>query len=198
MRFLYLSAIVLLIKLLCNFLFLKAFSDSQLWLMKLQEKLEMELKKHTDEAACKVAAVLQRAEEQGRMIESLHTSVSFLRPIFWSCFTFPWTCVWDCIYSNGEECRLVSMLIFLWCICSHLAFFFCFLHMNRLLCTRGYMKRNISFIHLIPVLQMLLQVAHLILWHNLHTLHSITEMWVFLFKSIVGQLCAGYCWMCPN
>jgi nucleoprotein TPR len=43
----------------------------------LQEKIEMELKKHTDEAASKVAAVLQRAEEQGHMIESLHTSVSF-------------------------------------------------------------------------------------------------------------------------
>lgn len=38
--------------------------------------LEMELRKHTDEAASKVAAVLQRAEEQGQMIESLHTSVS--------------------------------------------------------------------------------------------------------------------------
>ena len=35
----------------------------------------MELKKHTDEAASRVAVVLQRAEEQGRMIESLHTSV---------------------------------------------------------------------------------------------------------------------------
>lgn len=37
----------------------------------------MELKNHTAEAASKVAAVLQRAEEQGRMIESLHASVSF-------------------------------------------------------------------------------------------------------------------------
>lgn len=42
----------------------------------LQEKFEMELKKHTDEAASRVAAVLQRAEEQGHMIESLHSSVS--------------------------------------------------------------------------------------------------------------------------
>ena len=42
----------------------------------MQEKLEMELKKQTDEAASKVAAVLQRAEEQECMIESLHTSVS--------------------------------------------------------------------------------------------------------------------------
>lgn len=36
----------------------------------------MELKKHTEEAASKVAAVLQRAEEQGHMIEALHASVS--------------------------------------------------------------------------------------------------------------------------
>lgn len=36
----------------------------------------MELKKHTEEAASRVEAVLQRAEEQGQMIESLHTSVS--------------------------------------------------------------------------------------------------------------------------
>lgn len=36
----------------------------------------MELRKHTEEASNKVSAVLRRAEEQGRMIESLHTSVS--------------------------------------------------------------------------------------------------------------------------
>jgi len=35
----------------------------------------MELRKHTEEAASKVAAVLQRAEEQGQMIEALHASV---------------------------------------------------------------------------------------------------------------------------
>ncbi|KAH1237392.1 Nuclear-pore anchor [Glycine max] len=40
-----------------------------------KEKLEMELKKHTEESASKVAAVLQRAEEQGHMIEALHASV---------------------------------------------------------------------------------------------------------------------------
>jgi hypothetical protein len=39
----------------------------------------MELKNHTAEAASKVAAVLQRAEEQGCMIESLHASVSFYK-----------------------------------------------------------------------------------------------------------------------
>lgn len=41
----------------------------------------MELKKHTEEAASKVAAVLQRAEEQAQMIESLHASVSFISDI---------------------------------------------------------------------------------------------------------------------
>ena len=44
--------------------------------LELQENFEMEIKKHNDEAASRVAAVLQRAEEQGRMIESLHASVS--------------------------------------------------------------------------------------------------------------------------
>ncbi|KOM42780.1 hypothetical protein LR48_Vigan05g038400 [Vigna angularis] len=43
-----------------------------------KEKLEMELKKHTEVAASKVAAVLQRAEEQGQMIEALHASVRML------------------------------------------------------------------------------------------------------------------------
>lgn len=38
----------------------------------------MELKKQTEEAASKVAAVLRRAEEQTVMIESLHTSVCSL------------------------------------------------------------------------------------------------------------------------
>jgi hypothetical protein len=42
----------------------------------------MELKKHTEEAASKVAAVLQRAEEQGQMIESLHTSVSIYSVLY--------------------------------------------------------------------------------------------------------------------
>lgn len=42
----------------------------------LQEMFEMELRKQTDEASSKVAVVLQRAEEQGQMIEALHRSVS--------------------------------------------------------------------------------------------------------------------------
>ncbi|XP_044468309.1 nuclear-pore anchor isoform X3 [Mangifera indica] len=50
--------------------------------MEFKEKFELELKKHTDEAASKVAAVLQRAEEQGRMIESLHTSVAMYKRLY--------------------------------------------------------------------------------------------------------------------
>ncbi|KAK9278500.1 hypothetical protein L1049_028066 [Liquidambar formosana] len=50
--------------------------------MELKEEFEMEMKKHTDEAASKVAAVLQRAEEQGRMIESLHTSVAMYKRLY--------------------------------------------------------------------------------------------------------------------
>jgi hypothetical protein len=42
----------------------------------------MELKKHTEEAASKVAIVLQRAEEQGQMIESLNTYVSIYSVFF--------------------------------------------------------------------------------------------------------------------
>lgn len=44
-----------------------------------QEKYEKELQKHLDEAGSKANAALARAEEQGRMIESFHTSVSFFR-----------------------------------------------------------------------------------------------------------------------
>ncbi|KAK7323970.1 hypothetical protein VNO77_27474 [Canavalia gladiata] len=47
-----------------------------------KEKLEMELKKHTEEAASKVAAVLQRAESQGHMIETLHTSVAMYKRLY--------------------------------------------------------------------------------------------------------------------
>ncbi|OMO77802.1 Tetratricopeptide, MLP1/MLP2-like protein [Corchorus olitorius] len=43
--------------------------------MEFKRNLEIELKRQTDEAASKVAAVLQRAEEQGCMIESLHNSM---------------------------------------------------------------------------------------------------------------------------
>ncbi|XP_027342867.1 nuclear-pore anchor isoform X2 [Abrus precatorius] len=47
-----------------------------------KEKLGIELKKHTEEAASKVAAVLQRAEEQGHMIEALHTSVAMYKRLY--------------------------------------------------------------------------------------------------------------------
>ncbi|XP_050233770.1 nuclear-pore anchor [Mercurialis annua] len=50
--------------------------------MEFKENHEMEIKQHMDEAACKVAAVMQRAEEQGRMIESLHTSVSMYKRLY--------------------------------------------------------------------------------------------------------------------
>ncbi|OMO78493.1 Tetratricopeptide, MLP1/MLP2-like protein [Corchorus capsularis] len=50
--------------------------------MEFKEKLEIELKKQTDEAASKVAAVLQRAEEQRCMIESLHASVAMYRKLY--------------------------------------------------------------------------------------------------------------------
>uniref|UniRef100_A0A5B6ZUV8 Putative nuclear-pore anchor isoform X1 n=1 Tax=Davidia involucrata TaxID=16924 RepID=A0A5B6ZUV8_DAVIN len=50
--------------------------------MELQEKFEIELQKHTDEAASKVNTVLARAEEQGRMIESLHTSVAMYKRLY--------------------------------------------------------------------------------------------------------------------
>ncbi|KAF6136667.1 hypothetical protein GIB67_016123 [Kingdonia uniflora] len=42
----------------------------------IKERFEIELQKQNDEAAFKVTAVLKRAEEQGSMIESLHTSVN--------------------------------------------------------------------------------------------------------------------------
>ncbi|XP_062158169.1 nuclear-pore anchor isoform X2 [Alnus glutinosa] len=50
--------------------------------MEFKEKFEMELKNHTAEAASKVAAVLQRAEEQGCMIESLHASVAMYKRLY--------------------------------------------------------------------------------------------------------------------
>ncbi|KFK42334.1 hypothetical protein AALP_AA2G243000 [Arabis alpina] len=50
--------------------------------MELKEKLETDLKKKTDEASSKVAIVLERAEEQGQMIESLHTSVAMYKRLY--------------------------------------------------------------------------------------------------------------------
>ncbi|XP_042520099.1 nuclear-pore anchor [Macadamia integrifolia] len=48
----------------------------------LQEKFELELQRHNEEAASKVLTVLKRAEEQGRMIESLHSSVAMYKRLY--------------------------------------------------------------------------------------------------------------------
>ncbi|CAI0415544.1 unnamed protein product [Linum tenue] len=47
-----------------------------------KEKLEMEHKKYTDEAAARVATVLQRAEEQGNMIENLRASFAMYKRLY--------------------------------------------------------------------------------------------------------------------
>ncbi|KAG6420891.1 hypothetical protein SASPL_117435 [Salvia splendens] len=46
------------------------------------EKYEKELQMHKEETVSKVKAVLQRAEEQERMIESLHTSVAMYKKLY--------------------------------------------------------------------------------------------------------------------
>ncbi|KAL8470223.1 hypothetical protein ACS0TY_032908 [Phlomoides rotata] len=48
----------------------------------LKDKYEKELQVHTNETASKVNAVLSRAEEQTRMIESLHTSVAMYKKLY--------------------------------------------------------------------------------------------------------------------
>ncbi|XP_043688308.1 nuclear-pore anchor isoform X2 [Telopea speciosissima] len=48
----------------------------------LREKFELELQRHGEEAATKVLTVLKRAEEQGRMIESLHSSVAMYKRLY--------------------------------------------------------------------------------------------------------------------
>ncbi|XP_022969371.1 nuclear-pore anchor isoform X2 [Cucurbita maxima] len=47
-----------------------------------KEKLEAELKSKTQEAASRVEAVLQKVEEQGQMIESLHASVAMYKRLY--------------------------------------------------------------------------------------------------------------------
>ncbi|CAK9308499.1 unnamed protein product [Citrullus colocynthis] len=47
-----------------------------------KEKLEVELKRKTEEAASRVEAVLQKVEEQGQMIESLHASVAMYKRLY--------------------------------------------------------------------------------------------------------------------
>ncbi|KAF2592215.1 hypothetical protein F2Q70_00044382 [Brassica cretica] len=48
----------------------------------LKEKYEIDLKKKTNEASSKVAIVLERAEDQGKMIESLHASVAMYKRLY--------------------------------------------------------------------------------------------------------------------
>lgn len=48
----------------------------------LKEQFDEELLKHKEEAASKVAAVLERAEDQGVMIESLHSAVAMYRRLY--------------------------------------------------------------------------------------------------------------------
>lgn len=48
----------------------------------LKEKYEKELQKHNEEAARKMEQVLARAEEQGQMIDSLHTSVAMYKKLY--------------------------------------------------------------------------------------------------------------------
>ncbi|KAJ0256647.1 Nuclear-pore anchor [Hirschfeldia incana] len=50
--------------------------------LELKDKYEIDLKKKTDEASSKVAIVLERAEEQGKMIESLHASVAMYKRLY--------------------------------------------------------------------------------------------------------------------
>ncbi|CAK9179681.1 unnamed protein product [Ilex paraguariensis] len=50
--------------------------------MELKEKFEQELQIYRDDAASKVNAVLSRAEEQGHMIESLHSSVAMYKKLY--------------------------------------------------------------------------------------------------------------------
>ncbi|KAM7532425.1 hypothetical protein LguiB_035835 [Lonicera macranthoides] len=50
--------------------------------LELKVKFEEELCRQSDEAASKVNAVLARAEEQGRMLESLHTSVAMYKKLY--------------------------------------------------------------------------------------------------------------------
>ncbi|KAK1303865.1 Nuclear-pore anchor [Acorus calamus] len=48
----------------------------------LKESFKVELQKHIDEATSKVSVVLKRSEEQGRMIESLHSSVAMYKRLY--------------------------------------------------------------------------------------------------------------------
>lgn len=98
----------------------------------------MELKKQTEEAASKVAAVLRRAEEQTVMIESLHTSVcSLFRNV-------------DII---GFSSVLSPSSVYETCNHDHYPFW------DRFQCTKGYMKRSINLIRLMLALLLQFQVV---------------------------------------
>lgn len=140
----------------------------------------MELKKHTEEAGSKVAAVLQRAEEQGHMIESLHTSVSlYIFLVFVNCNAF----------KCGPDFPIYYTLLFFFVIFLHFFsnFVIVIIHASmfvliiptscRLQCIRGCMRRSTVFIYLIPILQTLLQVPELFicclfLWIFFYTISS--------------------------
>ncbi|XP_019183396.1 PREDICTED: nuclear-pore anchor isoform X2 [Ipomoea nil] len=47
-----------------------------------KDKFEKELQKQIDDASSKVNAILARADEQGRMVESLHTSVAMYKKLY--------------------------------------------------------------------------------------------------------------------
>lgn len=101
-------------------------------------KFEEELRRQSDEAASKVNAVLARAEEQGRMLESLHTSVSFLKGLVFCCKT---------LRAVALKHSFFDFLIYL------------FAHsVGRWLCTKSYMKKSIDFVLLILNPKTLLQV----------------------------------------
>ncbi|CAO2842787.1 unnamed protein product, partial [Amaranthus hypochondriacus] len=62
---------------------LRSFSDDiENKEVQLKEQYEKELQRHKEEAASRVAAVLERVEEQGQMIESLHSSVAMYRRLY--------------------------------------------------------------------------------------------------------------------
>ena len=103
-----------------------------------QEKYEIDLKKKTDEASSKVAIVLERAEDQCKMIESLHASVS------------PSTLQ---LSSPLQHLLRWSWISAQW--------FILYIVLFRLQCINDYMKRNRNFIHLILFLQIRLQVRAL-------------------------------------
>ncbi|XP_058095907.1 nuclear-pore anchor-like isoform X2 [Magnolia sinica] len=79
--------------------------------VELRESFEMELQKRTDEASSKVAAVLKRSEEQGRMIESLHSSVAMYKRLYEEELKTRASCH-NSVEANTEDGRKNLMLLF--------------------------------------------------------------------------------------